>query len=120
MREHISQSAVALAIGELEQALGVQLFLRRRAKGLTITPAGLAVLADARPLLAHAEELVSSARSLGGQLSGNLVIGCYEGLPLVQCAVREDVPEMVLVAESPEFQAEVMDEPGANRSSTEP
>ncbi|MFI6284866.1 LysR family transcriptional regulator [Streptomyces sp. NPDC051018] len=79
-REHISQSAVALAIGELERTLGVQLFLRRQAKGLTITHAGLSVLADARPLLAHAEELVSSARHLGGQLSGDLTVGCYTTL----------------------------------------
>lgn len=90
VREHISQSTVALAIGELERALGVQLFLRRQAKGLTITQAGLAVLADARPLLAHAEELVSSARSLGGQLSGNLVVGCYTTLaPFLMPGVLE-------------------------------
>ncbi|MCZ0991710.1 LysR family transcriptional regulator [Streptomyces diastatochromogenes] len=89
-REHISQSTVALAIGELERALGVQLFLRRQAKGLTITQAGLAVLADARPLLAHADELVSSARSLGGRLSGNLVIGCYTTLaPFLMPGVLE-------------------------------
>ncbi|MFD7999517.1 LysR family transcriptional regulator [Streptomyces mirabilis] len=89
-REHISQSTVALAIGELERALGVQLFLRRQAKGLTITQAGLAVLADARPLLAHADELVSNARSLGGQLSGNLVIGCYATLaPFLMPGVLE-------------------------------
>lgn len=78
--EHISQSAVALAISELERTLGVQLFLRRQAKGLTITQAGLAVLADARPLLAHAEELVSSARNLGGQASGTLAAGCFTTL----------------------------------------
>ncbi|MCX5435603.1 MULTISPECIES: LysR family transcriptional regulator [unclassified Streptomyces] len=79
-REHISQSTVALAISELERTLGVQLFLRQQAKGLTITQAGLAVLADARPLLAHADELVSSARHLGGQLSGDLTVGCYTTL----------------------------------------
>jgi DNA-binding transcriptional LysR family regulator len=47
-REHISQSTIALAVSELERTLGVQLFLRRQAKGLTITQAGLAVLVVGR------------------------------------------------------------------------
>lgn len=89
-REHISQSTVALAISELERTLGVQLFLRRQAKGLTITQAGLSVLADARPLLSHADELLTTARSLGGQLAGNLVIGCYATLaPFLMPSVLE-------------------------------
>lgn len=89
-REHISQSTIALAVSELERTLGVQLFLRRQAKGLTITQAGLAVLADARPLLAHADELVSSARNLGGELSGNLTVGCYTTLaPFLMPGVLE-------------------------------
>ncbi|MGW8765903.1 LysR family transcriptional regulator [Streptomyces sp. NPDC055815] len=93
-REHISQSTVSLAISELERTLGVQLFLRRQAKGLTITQAGQAVLADARPLLAHADELVSSARSLGGQLSGSLTIGCYTTLaPFLMPGVLEGFAE---------------------------
>lgn len=79
-REHISQSTIALAIGELERDLGVQLFIRRQAKGLTITQAGVSVLADARPLLAHAGELVASARSLGGELTGTLTVGCFTTL----------------------------------------
>ena len=89
-REHISQSTIALAVSELERTLGVQLFLRRQAKGLTITQAGLAVLADARPLLAHADELVSSARTLGGELSGSLTVGCYTTLaPFLMPGVLE-------------------------------
>jgi DNA-binding transcriptional LysR family regulator len=74
---HVSQSAVALAIGELEKSLDVQLFLRAKAKGLTLTPAGAAVLVDARSLLGHADDLVASARSLGQELSGPLAVGCY-------------------------------------------
>lgn len=89
-REHVSQSTVALAISELERTLGVQLFLRRQAKGLTITQAGAAVLADARALLGHADELLVSARSLGGQLSGSLTVGCYTTLaPFVMPGVLE-------------------------------
>jgi DNA-binding transcriptional LysR family regulator len=74
---HVSQSAVALAISELEKTLDVQLVLRAKAKGLTLTAAGVAVLADARSLLGHADDLVASARSLGQELSGPLSVGCY-------------------------------------------
>jgi len=92
--EHVSQSTVALAIGELERTLGVQLFIRRQAKGLTITKAGAAVLADARPLLGHAEELQASARALGGQLSGDLAVGCYTTLaPILMPGVLEGFAE---------------------------
>ncbi len=39
-RLHVSQSAVSLGIAELERQLGVQLLLRCKAKGLTLTEAG--------------------------------------------------------------------------------
>lgn len=77
---HVSQSAVSLAVTDLERSLGVQLFLRQRPKGLTLTPAGQQVLADARRLLGLADELQSNARSLGQDLAGRLVIGCYPTL----------------------------------------
>lgn len=37
---HIAQSAVSAAIHNLERDLGAQLFIRRRGRGLTLTPAG--------------------------------------------------------------------------------
>ena len=87
---HVSQSAIALAIGELEKALAVQLFLRKKAKGLTITTAGVSVLADARSVLGHADELVESARSLGTRLTGRLAVGCFMTLaPFLLPAVLE-------------------------------
>jgi DNA-binding transcriptional LysR family regulator len=76
----VSQSAVSLAVADLERALGVQLFLRHRRKGLTLTAAGQQVVADARRLLGQAEELQSNARNLGQDLAGRLVIGCYPTL----------------------------------------
>lgn len=76
----VSQSAISLAVTQLERALGVQLFLRQRSKGLTLTQAGEQVLVDARRLLGLAEELQSTARSLGQELAGRLVVGCYPTL----------------------------------------
>lgn len=76
-RCHVSQAGIALAVTGLERALGVQLLLRRKAKGVTLTPAGQRVLAGARPLLGQAEELQSTAEASGGQLAGRLRLGCY-------------------------------------------
>ncbi len=76
-RCHVSHAAIALAVTDLERTLGVQLLLRRKAKGVTLTPAGQRVLADARALLGQAEELQSTAEASGGQLAGRLRLGCY-------------------------------------------
>lgn len=76
----VSQSAISLAVADLEKALGVPLFLRQKAKRLQLTAAGRQVLADARRLLAQAEELQSTARSLGQDASGHLVVGCFPSL----------------------------------------
>jgi DNA-binding transcriptional LysR family regulator len=80
IRCRVSPSAISLAIGQLERALQVQLFLRRAAKPLQLTAAGRQVLTDARPLLAHAEELQANARGLGQALSGELTVGCFPTL----------------------------------------
>ncbi|ORA15182.1 LysR substrate-binding domain-containing protein [Mycobacterium arosiense] len=76
----ISQSAISLAVTQLERILDVQLFLRQRSKGLTLTDAGRRVLTDARRLLQQADELQVTARNLGQELSGRLVVGCYSTL----------------------------------------
>ena len=76
-RCHVSQVGIALAVTDLERALGVQLLIRRKSKGVTLTAAGQRVLADARPLLGQAEELQSTAEASGGQLAGRLRMGCY-------------------------------------------
>jgi DNA-binding transcriptional LysR family regulator len=79
-RHHISQSAVSLAINELERALGVQLFMRRKARGIELTGAAREVLPEVRRLLEHAAEVQSTARSVGQTVSGDLVLGCYPTL----------------------------------------
>lgn len=76
---HVSPSAMSDAITELEATMRERLCIRRRAHGLTLTPAGKQLVAHARRVLAESEEL---ERSIGGsgQLSGPVVIGCYPTL----------------------------------------
>src|SRR3954467_4876778 len=62
---HASPSALSAAVTELERALQAQLLRRRKAKGVSLTPTGEAVLARARALLYQAAELEADARGQG-------------------------------------------------------
>ncbi|MFF4761558.1 LysR family transcriptional regulator [Streptomyces sp. NPDC001292] len=74
---HIAQSAVSAAIHNLERDLQVQLFIRRRGRGLTLTPAGERLQQQARDLLARAREVEREARGDGETISGPVAVGCF-------------------------------------------
>ncbi|MFJ3667027.1 LysR family transcriptional regulator [Streptomyces sp. NPDC090106] len=74
---HIAQSAVSSAIYNLERELQVQLFIRRRGRGLILTPAGERVRQQARELLARAREIEREARGEGEALTGPVTVGCF-------------------------------------------
>lgn len=76
----VSQSAISTAIAGLERELGVQLFLRHHARGLTPTRAGIAFLREVREFLGHAADLENVARGAGGDLVGELYVGCFATL----------------------------------------
>lgn len=73
---HISESALSQAITGLEQAVGEQLCVRRKARGLTLTPTGLEFAKQARRIVADTRELVLSA-GRGEELRGPVKLGCY-------------------------------------------
>ncbi|MDX2819570.1 LysR family transcriptional regulator [Streptomyces ipomoeae] len=77
---HASQAGISTAIADLERRLGVQLLVRRRAKGVFLTEAGTRVLEHAQAVLALAEDLRAGAKAEKGQLAGRLTIGCYATL----------------------------------------
>ncbi len=77
---HTSQPGISLSISELERGIGVKLFVRQRAKGMSLTPAGADFLGSARELLASAETLQSRMDTEKGSLAGRLSIGCYPTL----------------------------------------
>src|SRR3954468_5097412 len=93
-RHHISQSAVSLAVTELERVLGVQLFMRRKARGIELTGAAREMLPEARRLLQHAAEVQSAARSVGQTIAGALVLGCFPTLtPFLLPEILRRFPE---------------------------
>lgn len=80
----ISQPSISTAISHLEKELGVQLFVRHHAQGLSLTPAGHRLLREAKALLAQAEGLYAAAGEASGQVRGRLTVGCLVTLaPMV-------------------------------------
>lgn len=71
---HLSQSATGTALDELEKHIGEQLTVRRRAHGVSLTPAGHRALEQARAVLAAAGELASRR---DGTARGRVHLGCY-------------------------------------------
>jgi DNA-binding transcriptional LysR family regulator len=83
-RVHISQPAISAAISNLETELGIQLFIRHHAQGLSLTPQGQRVLREAEGLLLQAGELIAAASELSTKVAGVLSLGCLATLyPLV-------------------------------------
>jgi DNA-binding transcriptional LysR family regulator len=76
-RLQISQPSVSAAIAELEQMLGVTIFVQHHAKGVTLTPAGQRLIDEARLLLRHAEEFSKTAEALGDTDRGEIALGCF-------------------------------------------
>jgi DNA-binding transcriptional LysR family regulator len=98
-RANISQPAISTAISHIERELDVQLFLRHHAQGLSLTPAGRALMRDAKQLLKQAEGLYSAAVDISHQMRGELSVGWFSTLapivmPEVVGSFRKAYPEI--------------------------
>src|SRR5262249_31845380 len=91
-RLHLAQPSVSQQIRTLEAELGVALFERNR-RGAALTPAGAALLPEARDLLSRAEHAAAIARATGtgrrGRPRGRPPRGLARGPPR---AVRSAAP----------------------------
>src|SRR5215510_2878709 len=72
----VAPPSIYTAIAHLEKELGLQLFIRHHAQGLSLTASGRQMLREAKALLAQADALYSSARDLTDQARGPLNVGC--------------------------------------------
>ncbi len=88
-RANISQPAISTAISHLERELVVQLFLRHHAQGLSLTPAGRALLRESKQLLKQADGLYSAAAEISQKVRGELSVGWFATLAPVM------LPELV-------------------------
>lgn len=86
----MQQPPLSLQIRAIEKELGVQLF-RRKARGVELTDAGSALLAEARATLAQLERAVETTRRTARGEQGRLCVGVTSTSPfhpLVPRAVR--------------------------------
>lgn len=82
---HSSQPAVSHQIASLEREASTAL-LRREARGVRLTAAGRAAVADARRAVEAATAAVRSARAVGEAGGGSLRIGCAQSLTVALLA----------------------------------
>lgn len=101
-RLHRAQSSVSHQIGKLEEQLGVSLFSRDDYK-VRLTPAGHAILAEGRRLLAQMERVQSVARQFSQGWEPTLLIVVDGILPLapmlsaVRALTKEGAPTRIQV-----------------------
>lgn len=76
--EHVSRSAISVALDELEKALGSTLCVRTKTHGIQLTQNGEEVLKSAQSILGEVGDL----QQFGGQkeLQGTLTVGCFPSL----------------------------------------
>lgn len=77
---HVSESALSHSITDLEKSVGVQLCQRRKARGLSLTPAGRYFADRARMLIQDAVELANETSTAEGHLRGPVRLGCFAGV----------------------------------------
>ncbi|MDQ2065997.1 LysR substrate-binding domain-containing protein [Xinfangfangia sp. CPCC 101601] len=75
-RVNVSSPSISAAISQLEQAFGLQLFVRRHAQGLSLTQGGRQFVDEARDVLTAAGRLNDLANAITGEVRGPLSVGC--------------------------------------------
>jgi DNA-binding transcriptional LysR family regulator len=97
-RLHMTQPPLSQTIQALEELLGAPLFLRSR-RSVELTPAGQALLPEARRMLAHAAELPELVRAAAAGESGRLSLAFissadYSVLPPFLRSYRAAYPQV--------------------------
>jgi DNA-binding transcriptional LysR family regulator len=73
---NVSSPSISTAVAQLEQELGLPLFVRHHAQGLALTQAGRELLAQARVVLREAGAMMDVAADITGTVRGPLSVGC--------------------------------------------
>lgn len=81
-RLNVSQPSISTALAQVEAQLGIQIFVRHHARGVTLSAAGQRYVNDARLLLNHARDFANNAQALGDSLRGEIVVGSFPTLAI--------------------------------------
>lgn len=74
---HISQPSVSAAIAHLETQYGVELLLRKKSLGVSLTASGELLLREARTLLDHASDFDAIATNVANEVSGEIRVSSF-------------------------------------------
>jgi DNA-binding transcriptional LysR family regulator len=81
-RLHVAQSGLSASVRALERELGAELFVRNT-RQVRLTPAGTALLTEARRTLAASDACSAAVAAVQGLLRGTLAIGSLQCLHVV-------------------------------------
>lgn len=103
LRCHVSQSSMTIALKNLEQSLGAQLF-QRHAKGVRLTEAGEKFARRAQDTLSSVEDAIEEIRRTPDDLHGQVRIGITETIsayliPLLLVSLTKQFPNLNVVME---------------------
>jgi DNA-binding transcriptional LysR family regulator len=77
----ISQPALSLAVQRIEQSLKTQVLIRSK-KGVSLTRAGLKLLAHTKTMLQYWDQVKVEAKSSVDEVNGTLTLGCHPSVGL--------------------------------------
>ncbi len=73
----VAQPSLSASLQKLEEQLGLQLFIRHHAQGVTPSPQGRRFLNEARSLIAHGRDFQRSSGDAGELVEGELTLGSF-------------------------------------------
>ena len=96
-RVNVSSPSISTAISQLENVFGLELFVRQRARGLSLTPGGRRFYSAAKDLLDGASALHEVAGEISGEVRapisvGSLVTVAPFVLPELRTGFQAEVP----------------------------
>ncbi|XDZ66388.1 LysR substrate-binding domain-containing protein [Alphaproteobacteria bacterium LSUCC0684] len=85
----ISSASISAAISQLEAELGVTLFIRQHAQGLSLTTGGQRIFNEAKRIMDQAHALTDLAGDISSIPRGTISLGCLVTLaPMVSASIR--------------------------------
>lgn len=79
-RIHVSSPSISAAITHVEAELGIQLFIRHHAQGISLTAVGRQVMQEAKLILEQMSNLYTIASESLNTVRGPLRVGCLHSL----------------------------------------
>jgi DNA-binding transcriptional LysR family regulator len=92
---NVSSPSISAAISQLEMDMGVQIFVRRHAQGLSLTSSGRRLFDEAKVILNKVQNLGAVADDTEGKLRGTLKLGCLITIaPILSANIRRRFEEI--------------------------